>query len=400
MGHTAVGSSALQNNRGGTCNTAIGNAALYTNEDGINNTAVGFCALRKNKKDNNTALGYQALSANELGNGNTAVGFNALKKNTEGTGNIAIGVNSSLYITSGNYNLGIGNETLYKLQANSETQSNFNIAIGNQAGQLASTGSNNIFINSTDNDVINLKPTEIQNSIFIGYNPVATNGQDGKPLPIKNKIVIGNNTHQTVTIGDGTISSGSDKRDKTEIQDLKSSIDFINEIKPVTYKWDRRELYPDKISDGSKKQEKIFTGFLAQDLQELQDKHDMKYLNLVYDEDPNSLKICKENLLPVLVKAFQELRVIVKSQKQEIESQKQMIDKLSTFVNFNLDVSQSNIDPVVEHVVDPVAESVVESDVDPVVETVVDPVVETVVDPVVDQVVDQVVDPVVDPVVE
>jgi len=110
----------------------------------------------------------------------------------------------------------------------------------------------------------------------------------------------------------------SDKRDKTNIQDLKSSLDFINELKPVTFNWDKREWYDTCVSDGSKTNNKLVSGFIAQDLKEAQEKYDMKYLNLVYESNPEKLEASVGNLLPALIKGFQELSSLIILQ-QEIQ---------------------------------------------------------------------------------
>ncbi len=65
-------------------------------------------------------------------------------------------------------------------------------------------------------------------------------------------------------------------------------------MKPVKFEWDTR--------DGAKKGVKDL-GFIAQDLKELDDEH----LNLVYDENPDKLEATYGRLIPVLVKAIQDL---------------------------------------------------------------------------------------------
>jgi hypothetical protein len=295
--NTSVGSTSLKNNTIGNSNVAVGSQTLSSNATGSRNVAIGTRSLYSCTGSNdNTAVGHYTLEQNISGNNNVAIGSFSLKSNLIGSGNTSIGKNSLFVNSTGDNNTAVGNTSLYR-----NTTGSYNVAIGAGAGNNITTGSSNI---------------------VIGYAISVDDETDN------NKIYIGDNSYQIKIFGNGILPGPSDKRDKTEIQDLKSSIDFINEIKTVTYKWDRREWYPNKIPDGSKKKEKIFTGFLAQDLQELQDKHDMKYLNLVSDEDLDSLSIYKGELMPVIVKAFQELTVIVKSQKE-------MIDKLSAFVNFN-----------------------------------------------------------------
>jgi len=95
-------------------------------------------------------------------------------------------------------------------------------------------------------------------------------------------------------------------------------LDFINELKPVTFNWDRRDWYESNVPDGSKKEDKLTVGFIAQDLKEAQEKHDMKYLNLVYESNPEKLEASVGNLLPALIKGVQELSSLITMQ-QEIQ---------------------------------------------------------------------------------
>ena len=94
-----------------------------------------------------------------------------------------------------------------------------------------------------------------------------------------------------------SISSLSDKRDKTDIIDIPVGLEFINSIRPVKFKWQRRE--PD-ATDG-----KVRAGFIAQELEEAQKNCD--YLDLIMDNNPDKLEAKQGNLLPVMVKAIQEL---------------------------------------------------------------------------------------------
>ena len=76
-------------------------------------------------------------------------------------------------------------------------------------------------------------------------------------------------------------------------------------MRPVKFKWATR--------DGNVKDGKIRSGFIAQELQESQ--KDCDYLDLVMDNNPDRLEAKQENLIPVLVKAIQELSAEVKRLK-------------------------------------------------------------------------------------
>ena len=97
-----------------------------------------------------------------------------------------------------------------------------------------------------------------------------------------------------------------DRRDKTNIEDLSIGLDFVNTLRPRKFTWANRQ--PNKL-DG-----RTETGFIAQELQSAEGSID--YLHLVYDVNPEKLEASPGKLIPVLVKAVQELSAKVK----ELES--------------------------------------------------------------------------------
>ncbi|GIW60432.1 MAG: hypothetical protein KatS3mg087_1498 [Patescibacteria group bacterium] len=142
--NTAIGTNALYSNTTGYDNVAIGYQALY-NGDGVTNVAIGSGAYRNNTSGNSSvAIGYQALYYNTSGYINTVIGTQSLYLNTTGMGNVAIGPASGQGNQTGHYNIFIGYRTGY---INSRSASNYNIAIGSEAGySLSNNSSSNIFI--------------------------------------------------------------------------------------------------------------------------------------------------------------------------------------------------------------------------------------------------------------
>jgi hypothetical protein len=270
-------------NISGNNNTSVGLESLYNNVTGPN-TAFGFKSLKGNSTGvNNTAVGYLSLSLNISGNNNTSVGDNSLTNNISGNNNTSFGYNSLAINVLGDGNTAVGTNSLQ----NSVT--GYNTAIGYNSGSNMTGGTN---------------------VTCIGYNAQSSTGA------ARNEIVLGNSDIESLRCQISNITSLSDKRDKTNIQNLKSSLDFINELKPVTFNWDRRDWYESGVSDGSKKDFKTVTGFIAQELKELQEKYDMKYLNLVYESNPEKLEVTAGNLLPVLIKGIQELSTLIKMQEE------------------------------------------------------------------------------------
>lgn len=205
-----------------------------------------------------TAVGNSAGNAVQGSNYLTAIGYMAGFYNSTGSNNCAIGSRSNLLLTTGSNNT----------------------SLGFQAGDVITTGDNNITI-----------------------------GKDADPsaADADNEITLGNSSNDTIRCNTQTISSLSDARDKTDINQLELGLDFIDSLKPVKFKWQTR--------DGNSKDGSYEAGFIAQDFQKVQKDNDADYLKLVHDNNPDKLEASYGKLVPVLVRAIQEL-------KQEIEELK------------------------------------------------------------------------------
>ena len=170
---------------------------------------------------------------------------------------------------------------------NGNTTGQNNIALGRSAGDVTTTGSNNI---------------------TIGY------GADPTGATESNEITLGNSSNDTLRCQVTSITSLSDERDKTDIIDLPLGIDFLNTIRPVKFTWKHREPVPSK--DGTQK-----AGFIAQELDKAQKDAGVKdYMQLVLDNNPDKLEASVGHLLPVLVKAVQELSAEVEQLKSQINN--------------------------------------------------------------------------------
>ena len=288
----------------GSCNTAVGTGALYTNISGNNNVAIGFLSQTPifgpitDNGNNNTSIGTESLSYNQVDN-NIAIGAFSMCFNTSGTNNIAIGTSAAYLNQIGNDVISIGNYNLYNNLANnnisigSHTCINSydaygNVVIGNYAGQNLTTGFNNTIVgNSADGiDIGN-------NNILIGYQAITASGGS------VNEITLGNSSISALRCQVQSIITLSDRRDKTDIVPITTGIDFINKLNPVTFTWNMR--------DGGKIGVKS-AGFIAQELLELQNNTPIgENLNLIYQANPEKLEAAYSNLLPVMVKALQDL---------------------------------------------------------------------------------------------
>ena len=288
--NTAAGTNALNANNGGFNNTAIGAGTLQANTNGEGNTAVGVDALNDNTGGTtNTAIGRWSLPINVSGDNNTAVGAQALFSNTAGDDNTAIGLNV-LYKTTSNDNTGLG---AYALQENITGTSN--VAVGRAALFAKVTGNENTAIGTNA-----LNPNiSGSNNVGIGYNVSSSTST------ISNEVNISNNS--VIARFQGAASAWtfvSDVRDKTNIQDLTLGLDFITALKPRKFNWDMRNSEVDKGKPAA--------GFIAQEVLETVKTFNAPYTNLIDTNDPNQYTFAQANMIPILVKAVQELSAMVK----------------------------------------------------------------------------------------
>jgi hypothetical protein len=175
---------------------------------------------------------------------NTYLGIGALAAKN-GTGSTAVGYHALLQNTASN-----------------------NTALGNVAGSNNTSGSNNTLLGN--------------------------NAQTSTPTA-SNEVVLGNAGVTTLRCQQTSISGLSDARDKTDVRDLPPSLAFLNALRPVTFVW--------KTRDGSRAGD-VDMGFLAQDVMAVEDQ---PYYRIVSREDPERYEMAPARLIPLLVKAVQDL---------------------------------------------------------------------------------------------
>lgn len=208
-----------------------------------------------------------------------AIGSECLSNALDLASNIAIGTGcmkfttNSTPITKASNNVAIGIGAGRNLESTGSPTASNNTIIGRFAGTEMTTGYNNIVIG---NDAEANTPTSV------------------------NSITLGNNQISSLRCNVNTITSLSDARDKKEVKKLSVGIDFIKGLKPVEFIWDER-------GEKGKKGIKDF-GFIAQDLKKSQEETDIAdTLSLVLESNPDRLEASYGRLLPIMVKAMQEM---------------------------------------------------------------------------------------------
>jgi hypothetical protein len=310
--NTFIGQYAGNETSTGDDNVAIGKSAFQQMQTGNKNIAIGSQAGQALKAtDSNIAIGYWTFKQNLQGStptadGSIAIGFKALYRCTHGSRNIAIGQECTASSQTGSYNTGIGNGCQLSLSSGT-----YNSSYGANAGGEITTGSNNL---------------------MLGNNAGRYNAPSGNVSTASNILCLGNNSISNFYCADTSISS-SDKRDKTDVTDFTYGLSWVNKLKPVTYRWDKRIWYNEYNEDGSlktevtpdgtKKRARQHIGFLAQDVLAVEQadgfaskKDDMLVVNLNEDDTAYGLKY--ERLVPVLVNAIKELSTEVNTLKTKV----------------------------------------------------------------------------------
>ena len=315
VGYQSLRGSTTAINNIGNRNIAIGSSSLLENTSGDDNSAIGYETLRKNTTgSSNVAIGKHNLFNNTTGSNNISIGKSSLYFNISGSSNIGIGIESLYGISSsrniavGNYTAGTGSDNIsIGDSAMNNCNGSYNVAIGTSAMSKVTGGSYNTVIGYRG---LNWSNTG-NNNTYIGYGTESVSGD--------NEIVLGNSSITTLNCAVTSITSLSDKRDKSEIKNITEGIDFVKKLNPVTFTWNTR----DKAKVGIKA-----AGFIAQDLLELQNNSKIgENLDLVSSDNPEKLEARYSNLIPVLVKAIQELNVQNELQQKEIEKLKLMVAK-------------------------------------------------------------------------
>ncbi len=104
-----------------------------------------------------------------------------------------------------------------------------------------------------------------------------------------------------------TLVVTSDKKYKTDIERMGSSLEKIMELNPVEYYWDSKR-YPEKGFDYIK-----HSGFIAQELEKV-------LPNTVIIDDKGDYAVDYISMIPVLTKGMQEQQAIIESQNSKIQS--------------------------------------------------------------------------------
>ena len=159
---------------------------------------------------------------------------------------------------------------------------------------------------------------------------------------------VNNTTDSTACIGGGCVMASiftatSDCRSKKDIKDLSYGLDFINLLRPVSYKWKPQEDKLDKdgnlIEKGERyhRHQRTMFGLLGQQVKESLSKLGLGYNDFAgyqdkeeehgpsgwkpsYTEENKTVSLAYDDFIAPLIKSVQELSAEVDSLKKQLKT--------------------------------------------------------------------------------
>ncbi len=380
--NTSIGDSAAIDVGAGVYNTMVGAASGVATEHADFNTFVGARSGWDNNRTNsitnanrNTYVGYQSGAENREGEDN--VGIGALAGFTQQfpvgwgsntfDGSASTNRNRTIYIGAasvaanndiitmgyhsynrGRYAIGIGNESdllsangaiMMGYQSMATDNADSSVGIGFQANiaQMNAVGiGRNVDVDNANAVAIGAK-TIIQGDqgIAIGSGAQVTAANSiaigfGANVSTSNEVYIGNSSITSIG-GSVNWTALSDGRFKTNLKEDVPGLDFIRNLRPVTYNYDPNKMVSFRNEsgnlDGDAKRNTRYTGFIAQEVEAtaLELGFDFSGVDAPENTETGMYGIRYAEFVVPLVKAVQELEEKVEYQQQIIDQQIQML---------------------------------------------------------------------------
>lgn len=293
---------------GGIPQWAAPSGSVLINSLGTRNLHAGESAGGTINATDNAFFGAFAGNGITTGSWNVMVGTQAGQNVNTGSLNTLVGWLSGSANATATFN---GN-TFIGAQAGQNSTGGPNTFIGEKAGQANTTGTENLFAGNRAGDTnttggrntilgyyADVSSANLQNATAIGYNTIVN---------ASNKVRIGNADVQIIE-GQVAFTNASDRRLKTDIQNLDGGLDLIMQLHPVSY----------RMKNSSDK--RINWGFIAQEIEEIVGTENA--IVTVSGDEQRTLGLRYTDFIAPLVKAVQE-------QQNEIELLKAQLSALTT----------------------------------------------------------------------
>jgi len=336
----------------GTNNVAIGGLAADGLTTGSGNTAIGYGALSGVVTgDSNVAIGTSSGIAVTSGTRNVFVGIDSGKATTDGPSNVYLGYQAGFTNISGDRNIAIGDQAVYTSDTENDNigigkdamggsiaGGEFNVGVGNYAGNAVTSGDNNTFIghNAGDDVADGSSNTFVgknagnnivagTGNVHIGVDVVGSAGGNDFSIALGNGISVAANdfsfgkASNVVTCdfdADAAFSRSSDIRKKKNVKDSTLGLDFINDLRPVTFNWKPNNEFPKDFSEYSEENmmnlDSTMHGMIAQEVKTALDKSGVNDFGGWKEDEDGSQRLSQELFVYPLIKAVQELTARVK----------------------------------------------------------------------------------------
>jgi hypothetical protein len=129
------------------------------------------------------------------------------------------------------------------------------------------------------------------------------------------------------------VVSTSDEREKTEIENTDLGLDFVKNLRPVSYKWKvgenivERTFEKDKNGNDNEIQtitprtgKRKHYGLIAQEVKEVLGDND--FGGYIHDTETDHMGLRYDQFIPILIKAVQEQQEIIEDLQNQINELK------------------------------------------------------------------------------
>ena len=302
------------------------------------------------KSQSSSSIALNNLTdAKTSGSGTSKSIFIGSTPSAVGTYNLVLGMGNAGKITNARMNIILGNES-----ATSLTTGLGNVSIGRYASRSLTTGNGNIHIGigagnaamgnqhtGSESDNIYLGTERIplgNNNVVIGRDAIARSYIYQLFSQTGNQVILGNRL-TTKYMTNKSWSVYSDRRIKKNIQEDVHGLDFVMQLRPVTYNYrmiPEGQSIPQEYIEANKKSNEEpeitklkFSGFIAQEVQEAADKIGYDFSGVQKPEsDEFMYSMSYSEFVVPLVKATQEQQKIIEKQDVLLKNQQKAIENL------------------------------------------------------------------------
>ncbi|MES2430517.1 MAG: tail fiber domain-containing protein [Bacteroidota bacterium] len=298
----------------------------------------------------NVAIGRKAFLYNDSGSYNVAIGAFALGSSTSEIDNVAVGdfalASSDDYYGGGSINTAVGSTSMANV-----VDGQFNTALGGYTMLSNFSGFANTAVGTFADCLDTLAQLDVNNATAIGFAALAD---------IDDMVRIGNEDVQQIG-GQVEWSTLSDGRFKKDIRTENTGLDFIMQLRPVSYHYDFQQMrnsrikqltkaskglingHPDKKASKLlefynspayktkvvKNESKIYNGFIAQEVEAAAKKIGYDFSGVVAPTKPNGKYALRYATFVVpLIEAVQQQQQTIEEQNKKIDDLIKRLEKL------------------------------------------------------------------------